>query len=276
VAAGQPTTGAADVAAVRDDLIAEQASLDDVVADLDGDAFGRATPSPGWTVADQLAHLACVDGMAALAIVDVDRFAALRAAFLDSVAAGPEAADRFTRDADRDREPVALLAFWRAERAAFATAAATLGGTDRVPWLGPSMSARSFLSARLMETWAHGQDIVDAVGTSRAASDRLRHVALLGVLTRGWSYHNRGLDVPAQPVVVVLDAPSGDRWTFGDPGAADRVEGSAEDFCLVVTQRRHVDDTELETVGDAARDWLVRAQAFAGPPTAGPPPGGRA
>jgi uncharacterized protein (TIGR03084 family) len=275
VALERPATGAADLDVVRHDLIAEQDSLDAVVAALDGDAFGWSTPSPGWTVADQLAHLASVDDLAAVAIVDPDTFLTRRAAFYDAVAAGPAAVDRYTRAADRDREPVALLASWRADRAALAEASATLAEGTRVPWLGPSMSGRSFLSARLMETWAHGQDIVDAVGASRPATDRLRHVALLGVLTRGWSYHNRALDVPDEPVAVVLVGPSGDRWSFGDPGAAGRVEGPAEDFCLVVTQRRHVDDTELRTVGDAARDWLVRAQAFAGPATDGPPPGGR-
>ena len=32
------------------------------------------------------------------------------------------------------------------------------------PWYGPSMSARSFVTARLMETWAHGMDVADALG----------------------------------------------------------------------------------------------------------------
>ncbi len=135
------------------------------------------------------------------------------------------------------------------------------------------MGGKSFLTARLMEAWAHGQDVVDAVGGNRPATDRLRHIAQLGVITRGWSYANRRMEAPEADVDVVLAAPSGATWTWGPGDAADAVRGSAEDFCLVVTQRRHADDTGLQLVGDAARDWMVRAQAFAGPPTDGPTAG---
>ena len=132
------------------------------------------------------------------------------------------------------------------------------------------MGARSFLTARLMEVGAHGQDIVDATDGHRPATDRLRHVAQLGVITRGWSYANRRMEAPETPIDVVLDAASGAAWTWGPGDATDVVRGTAEDFCLVVTQRRHVDDTSLAISGEAARDWMVRAQALAGPHTAGP------
>jgi uncharacterized protein (TIGR03084 family) len=275
VADERPARASAGLEVVSADLIAEHDSLDLIVAELGPGAFEQMTPSAGWTIADQLAHLAFVDCVAATAIVDPDRFAAHRAAFVAAATAGTEAVDRFTRDAGSDREPAALLASWRANRADLMTASATLADNSRVPWLGPSMSARSFLTARLMETWAHGQDIVDTVGATRPATDRLQHIARLGVLTRGWSYRNRGLEEPHYPVVVVLSAPSGERWSLGDPDATDRVEGPAQDFCLVVTQRRHLDDTAIRTVGDAPRDWLLRAQAFAGLPTDGPARGGR-
>ena len=120
-----------------------------------------------------------------------------------------------------------------------------------------------------MEVWAHGQDIVDTLGLDRPASDRLRHVAQLGVITRGWSYVNRRMDVPEGEVRVELAAPGGE-WTWGPDDAQNTVRGDAEDFCLVVTQRRHADDTALEIEGEVARDWLLLAQAFAGPPTDGP------
>jgi uncharacterized protein (TIGR03084 family) len=137
------------------------------------------------------------------------------------------------------------------------------------------MGAKSFLTARLMECWAHGQDIVDTVGAHRPASDRLRHIARLGYLTRGWSYRNRRLEPPEGDVAVVLIAPSGETWTFGDDGGdGNRIEGSAEDFCLVVTQRRNVADTALVVRGERAADWMRVAQAFAGPATDGPAPKG--
>jgi uncharacterized protein (TIGR03084 family) len=129
------------------------------------------------------------------------------------------------------------------------------------------MGAKSFLTARLMEVWAHGQDVCDTVGAEREATDRLRHIAQLGVITRGWSYIVRGEQAPDTPVRVALTAPSGNEWTWGDPDATDSVTGAAEEFCLVVTQRRHIDDTGLVVSGDVARDWMNKAQAFAGGPT---------
>ncbi len=118
-----------------------------------------------------------------------------------------------------------------------------------------------------METWSHGQDVADALGAEWPATDRLRHVAHIGVSTRGWSYVNRGEAVPEGDVRVELTAPSGAVWTWGSEDAENRVSGAALDFCLVATQRRHLDDVSLETTGDLARGWMEIAQAFAGPPT---------
>jgi uncharacterized protein (TIGR03084 family) len=137
------------------------------------------------------------------------------------------------------------------------------------------MGAKSFLTARLMEAWAHGQDVVDAVGATRPPTDRLRHIANLGFITRGWTYANRGLEPPATDVRIELTSPSGDTWHFGAVDAPESIDGPAEDFCLVTTQRRHVDDTALVVTGAAARDWMEKAQLFAGPPTDGPAPRAR-
>ena len=168
-----------------------------------------------------------------------------------------------------------LMGWWRRERKKLLEAYSTLGRKDRLPWYGPTMSALSHATARLMETWAHGQDVFDALRLKRANTDRLRHVAHLGVTTFGWSYTNRGLEPPKTPVRVELTAASGSVWTWGPEDASDRISGPAEDFCLVVVQRRHVDDTSLEVVGETARDWMLKAQCFAGPATDGPPPGER-
>jgi uncharacterized protein (TIGR03084 family) len=136
------------------------------------------------------------------------------------------------------------------------------------------MGSKSFLTARLMEVWAHGQDIVDTVGAEREPTDRLRHIAQLGFITHGWSYINRGLEAPSDPLRLELTAPSGDTWTFGPDDAPESARGPALDFCLVATQRRHIDDTGLEAT-PGARDWMLLAQAFAGPATDGPAPGTR-
>ncbi len=255
-----------DIAVVAADLRREQEALDALAADLTDEQWATATPSPGWTVADQIGHLTYFDGTAALAI---DGAAAFERSLEELVAAGD---GRESMTLLRDLGPTELLAAWRTNRGLLHERAARLAVGDRVPWYGPSMGAASFLTARLMETWAHGQDVVDAVGGERPATDRLRHIAQLGFITRGWTYANRGLEAPVADVQLELDGPNGDAWHFGADGAADLVRGSALDFCLVVTQRRHVDDTDLEITGEGARDWLAKAQVFAGPPTDGPRP----
>ncbi len=260
-----------DVTEVLADLRAEQQALDDIVAGLDADQWQLPTPSPGWTVADQIGHLTYFDRNAALAVTDPDAFQDAMHALLGS-GGGDTSADDMTLGPYRAMSPDELLAAWRSGREELAAAAATLQNDTRIAWYGPSMGSKSFLTARLMEAWAHGQDIVDTVGATREPTDRLRHIAQLGFITRGWTYVNRGLDVPSTPVRVELTSPSGETWAFGPEDAAESIVGTAEDFCLVTTQRRHVDDTDLVVTGDSARDWMEKAQLFAGPASDGPGP----
>lgn len=265
---------------VRRDLIAEQEALDAIVTALSDDQWACPTASPRWSVADQIGHLAFFDRSAAMAITDPEGFAAHLTELLGAMSAADGHGDTDDTDDPGDRATLGeframrtdeLLTAWRTHRAALAEAAATLADDDRVPWYGPSMGAKSFLTARLMETWAHGQDIVDAVGATRPATDRLRHIAQLGFITRGWSYANRRREVPAGTIRVELVGPGGDTWRFGPDDADELVQGDALDFCLVVTQRRHRADTAL-VAGELGREWLDIAQAFAGAATDGPAP----
>jgi len=246
------------------DLAAEHEELDDLVAPLPVDDWSRATLAAGWTVRDQIVHLASVDEIAG-------RVAAAPGAFTEGL---PElfgddwSGDPLTRSAELDVPGV--LAWWRAARTEMLAGFAELSPGVRLPWFGPPMGVLSFATARLMETWAHGQDVVDALGLHRAPTDRLRHVAHLGVRTREFSFRVRGLEPPSASARVELAAPSGAIWVWGPDDAPDRVRGRAEDFCLVVTQRRHLDDVGLEVRGPSARDWLLVAQAFAGGPTETP------
>lgn len=236
-----------------DDLAAEHAALDAVVGPLEAAAWDAPTPAPGWAIRHQIAHLAYFDEQGAIAASDPDRF--------DPGAATDTMGPHWSLPA-RD-----LLATWRAARAAMLAAFADLDPKARLPWYGPSMGARSFLTARLMETWAHGVDVTDALGLAPSASERLRHVAHLGVATRGWSYVVRGQEAPAADVFVSLRAPGGETWEWGDADATDRVSGDALDFCLVVTQRRPVAATGLVVTGPAAEGWMAVAQIFAGDAT---------
>ncbi|MEY2958634.1 MAG: hypothetical protein RLZZ01_1202 [Actinomycetota bacterium] len=264
-----------DVHAVLDDLVAEQRALDEVVAVLSPDQWMLATPSPRWSITDQIGHLTFFDTTAALAIADPTAFAEHRGNLVASFA-DDRALDDATLGPFRLLAPAERLAEWRRRRDELHTAGRGLRDDSRVEWYGPSMGAKSFLTARLMEVWAHGQDICDTVGARRPPSERLRHIAQLGVITRGWSYAVRGASRPDDEVRVALTAPSGDTWTWGPDDAPASITGPAEDFCLVVTQRRHVDDTALDLHGHAAHDWMLIAQAFAGGATEGPPAGAHA
>ena len=240
------------------DLADEHAALDVVVAPLPPERWDLATPAPGWAVRHQIGHLTYFDEQAALARVDPAAYEAGRDAAL---------ADRASFDTAGPYAHLAaadLLARWRRSRADLGTAFAGADPKDRLPWYGPPMSARSFLTARLMEAWAHGVDVTDALGLPPEASDRLQHVAHLGVVTRGWSYAVHGAEVPPGDVHVTLVGPSGAVWTWGDPAAPDSIDGPALDFCLVVTQRRALADVALVVTGAAATGWLAVAQAFAG------------
>jgi uncharacterized protein (TIGR03084 family) len=243
------------------DLAAEHADLDRIVAGLDAPTWDQPTPAAGWSVRDQISHLGYFDRTAVLAVADPDAFERSVEALL---AGGVDA----SVEPGRGMGPDELLEWWRAGRRDLLAALEPLDPSTRVPWYGPPMGARSFATARLMETWAHGQDVVDAVGAERAPTDRLRHVAHIGVRARPFSYAVRGLEPPNTPVAVVLAGPSGERWAW-DEGAEESITGSALEFCLVVTQRRHPADTGLEARGDAAAEWLRLAQAFAGPPGPG-------
>ncbi len=263
-----------DVSRVARDLADEQQVLDDIVAPLREDQWARRTPSPRWTVADQIGHLTYFDNAAAVAITDPPAFQGMVADLMNLAGADEETVDDFTLRSFRALNTAELLHTWRQHRAALDEAAANLTNDSRVIWYGPSMGSKSFLTARLMEVWAHGQDVVDAVGAEREPTDRLRHIAQLGFITRGWSYINRGMEAPTDTVRLELTAPSGETWTFGPDDAPESAHGLALDFCLVATQRRHIDDTTLQATA-GAREWLLLAQAFAGPATDGPVAGTR-
>ena len=248
--------------AICDDLADEHDNLDSVVAGLSEAQWSVSTPAAGWAVRDQISHLWFFDQRAAMALRDPDAFAADMKWLM---AAGGTAA---SVTPGREMSGVELLAAWRRDRADLLDLARATDPTVRVLWYGPAMAARSFVTARLMETWAHGQDVADALGVRRTATARLKHVAHIGVRARPFSYMINALPMPAEPVYVALTGPDGSLWEWGEP-AADRVTGDALDFCLVVTQRRHRDDTRLVVEGAGAVEWIGIAQAFAGEPGGG-------
>ncbi len=255
-----------------EDLRAEGEDLDRLVADLPPARWATATPAPGWTVAHQIAHLAWTDRRALLAATDATAFGREAEELLArSGAAGfvDEGAE------DGARRPVPeLLNHWRTGRADLLTVLAAQPSGARMPWYGLPMSAPGMATARVMELWAHGTDVADALGVRRAPTARLRHVVRIGVRARDYAYTVHGLEPPAEPFRVELTAPDGEMWVHGPQDAAQRVTGDALDFCLLATQRLHRDDARVRAEGPDAERWLSLAQAFAGPPGAGRAPAG--
>ncbi|MEU4196778.1 TIGR03084 family metal-binding protein [Kribbella sp. NPDC026611] len=246
------------------DLWAESAELDRLVGGLAADEWRRLTPAEGWTIAHQVAHLAWTDEAAQLAVTDPDAFkesleyaAAHAATYVDD-----GAAETAALPADQ------LLAYWRETRAELAEALKKVPAGEKVLWYGPPMSPVSMATARLMETWAHGQDVFDALGVERQPSNRLRHIAHLAVRTRGFAYALNNRTPPTDEVRVELTGPDGDVWVWGPEDATQRVTAPAVDFCLLATQRRHRDDLAIQASPEA-EEWLGIIQAFAGLPGKG-------
>lgn len=241
----------------------EHDDLDCLVADLAEADWSRPTPAEGWSIGDQIGHLSYFDSAAAGAIDHPGIFTANIAALR------PEAPITEHLQRSRNMSSSALLSWWRAGRKELLDAVSRIDSGSRIPWYGPTMSPASFVSARLMEAWVHGQDVADALDVRRDPTDRLFHVAQLGIRSRAFSNALHGKAAPENDVFVELRAPSGAQWCWGDSGARSCIRGDALDFCLVVTQRRHPDDTWLEVIGEPACVWMSTAQAYAGPPGAG-------
>ncbi|MGP2441328.1 TIGR03084 family metal-binding protein [Streptomyces sp. JW3] len=262
-----------DPTPVIDDLREEGEELDALVARLRPEQWAFATPAPGWTIAHQIAHLAWTDRSALLAVTDEDGFRTL----VEKALAAPRGFVDEGAEEGAVLPPADLLAGWRRGRTALDEALRAAPPGARFPWYGPPMATASMATARLMETWAHGLDVADALGVTRPPTGRLRHVARLGVRTRDFAFAARGRTPPTEEFRVELTGPGGaEAWAYGPEDAAQRVTGPALDFCLLVTQRAHRADLALHAAGPDADRWLDIAQAFAGPPGDGRAPKGAA
>ena len=281
----------ADLSALLADLDAEGAALDTLLTTLPPESWSLPTPSDGWNIAFQVAHLAWTDQASLLSVVDEAAFVAEA----ETLLAQPKGFIDRTAAVNAELSPEELLVLWRTGRASLRSALAQVAEGRKLKWFGPPMSAASMATARLMETWAHGYDIADALGVRPVPTARLRHVAHIGVRTRDFAFTANKLEVPTEAFRIELDASgldasgldsagldaagldaagldaagvaglSGQEWVWGPEDSAQRVSGSALDFCLLVTQRRHVEDLDLIAVGAQAATWLTIAQTFAGP-----------
>ncbi|WP_040810403.1 TIGR03084 family metal-binding protein [Nocardia concava] len=238
------------------DLIAEGEDLDALVsAEPD---WTKPTPAVGWTIAHQIAHLAIAEANVLTAIRTPDAFDTV---LKQQAAAGPRWAD-LDAAAGAAQPRSVLLGQWRTARTEVAAALRELPLTQPIPWFGSDVTPALMVPLRLMETWAHGQDIYDTLGVPHPPTSRLRHIATLGVIGLGISFYALQLPIPTGPFRVELTAPNGDTWTWGPLDAPQRVQGPALDFCLRVTQRKPLPETTLTAVGPEAQTWLENARVF--------------
>lgn len=268
---------------LMDDLRAESIVVRHLVQDLSDAGWARPTPAQGWSIAHQIGHLAWTDAASSVAVAtvldagDAAEEDAAQTAWATVVESAMGAPETFVNDGAAQfaaLPPAQLLARWDAERDLLHSRLGRVDPQARIPWFGPPMKSSSMATARLMETWAHGLDIADALGVEQFPTDRIRHVCHLGFATRAFAYRGRGMDLPEHEVALDLIGPGGDRWSWGPVDAEQRITGTAWDFARVAVRRVHPADTELLATGQDAQTWLGIVQAFAGPPGADPQPSG--
>jgi uncharacterized protein (TIGR03084 family) len=259
---------------ISKDLRAETDEFHAFLKTLDEKDWETETLFMNWTPWDVIAHLHFFDDVSLASLAGRDEFAACQKELLEGMKSGLNGREQ-TRKALGQYDAPALLERWKSFGDDMA---AQLGESDpkrRLPWFGPDMGVQMFTTARYMETWSHSQAIYDMKKVERQHTDRIKNIVAIGVKTFGWTFVNRKLEVPGPAPYVKLTAPSGEIWEYNDENEAEKIEGSAVDFCLTVTQVRNVKDTDLRVTGDVANRWMEIAQCFAGGPVDPPAPGYR-
>jgi len=241
------------------------------VADED---YDRKTLFKDWSVNRVLGHLHMWNWAADVSLTDSDAFDKFIAKLMEAMGSGDTLGDFEEKWLD-GLKGKKLLSAWRDFYMEMSGRFEAADPKLRVKWAGPDMSARSSITARLMETWAHGQEVYDLLGVVRENKDRIKNIAVLGMNTFGWTHINRGMAVPENKPYVKLTGPSGAVWEWNDPSEDNYIEGAAVEFCQVVTQARSIGDTSLTVAGEVATQWMSIAQCFAGGPEEPPKPGAR-
>ncbi len=257
-----------------EDFWDETKALATILDPLEGDDFAKVTQFKSWTIQDVLGHLHLFNHAANLSLSGSENFEVFYAPMREGMAGGRSLVDlQYDWLGDLAGRP--LYDAWLATSEETYKNFSTADPKARLKWAGPDMSARSFITARQMEVWAHGQEIFDLLGKVRTEQDRVKNIVHLGVTAYGWTFINRKLDVPEPIPYFRLEAPSGTIWEWNEPRDDHRLDGSAVEFAQVATQVRNVADTSLEAIGENARRWMEMAQCFAGKPEDPPAPGTR-
>jgi uncharacterized protein (TIGR03084 family) len=250
-----------DLANIVADLRAEGDELYQFLLTLDEADWSRATTFKSWTVNDVVAHLYFGDYLGVTSHKDGQAFKS----FMAEVQSSGLTLSEFTRQWLDNLSGTPMLERWRGLFLEMCDRFAASDPKLRLTWAGPDMGIQMFATARLMETWAHSWAIYDLLGAQYKQSDRIKHIATIGVKTYQWTFVNRGLTPPGSPPHISLQAPSGELWEWNTEQEDNKISGDAVEFCQVVTQVRNIADTTLTIAGEPAEQWMAIAQCFAGP-----------
>jgi uncharacterized protein (TIGR03084 family) len=230
-------------------LAEQQDELAGLLADLDETGWGRPSACEGWSVADVVLHLAQTNEMAiGSASGDFD-------GALARLTEGVPPADGDIDDgaalmvaAQRGAPPAAVHERWARSCTDLRAALLARAPGDRVTWVAGELAARTLGTTRLAETWIHTGDVAAGLDVTLPPADRLWHVARLAWRTIPYAFERAG-EPPPGPVAFDLVAPSGDPWTFGEPGSQTVIRGLGHDLCCVASRRVPPEATGLTWEG---------------------------
>jgi len=252
----------------------ESDALYKLLINADKNSFKLKTQFKSWTINDVLYHLHVWNIAALLSLKNENEFKEFMQNFMEAVKSGNSARE-YEKILSDNAEGLDLLNLWKETYEKISNEFAKSDPKKRVKWAGPDMSVRSSITARHMETWAHGQEIFDQLGFERIDTDRIKNIVVIGVNTFGWTYINRNLSIPEKMPKLSLLSPSNELWEWNEDNEEDMISGSASEFSQVVTQVRNINDTSLKVSGKIANEWMSIAQCFAGPPENPPEKGTR-
>ncbi len=240
---------------ILSDLVAEQQYQDQFLQRTNIRDWKRKTPFTGWTIHDTVSHLASSEGYAYNALEE--------AGSRLNEASQYDAFEKFSLAGvlpGRTMRPQDVIEWWREARAKVVDSLSRTSPEKRVPWFAGDMSAKTFATARLMETWANGLDIHTTMDAEPDDTPRLRHIAWLAWKTLPHAFEDAGQPYEA-PVRVEVIGPAYAKYIFGPADTDQVIKGTAGDWCRVAVRRRSADDTNLKAEGQVAQMALKVVRA---------------
>ena len=251
---------------ILSDLVAEQQALDQFLQRINERQWVLPTSAPGWSIKDVVSHLAYTERFAAQVLADGS-----------SVVKKAKVTDIDTWTAlgiteGREMRYQQVIEWWRNSRADVVDALSRMEGTERVAWIDGDMSARAFATLRLMETWAHGLDVKDAMEglltydeeeeDPTLDTSRIRHVAWLAHRMLPYAFAEAGEDYPESGIRLELMGPQYARWVYGPEDAPDIIKGIASEWCRIAVQRMDHSTASLKTEGEKAETAIMVVRTY--------------